>query len=545
MRPFILARRCALVIGTCCITAAAVAQGTVLVKDIQPGWQGGEPEFMGVLNDKVIFAADDGEHGTEPWVSDGTTDGTFMLHDIADGWLIFSSNPRSGFVYNGHLYFFARTGTDYFYDLWRTDGTVAGTEHFLDIYPGQGDVEASIAPDDFAVLGGYLYFPDAHPTHQNLCGLWRTDGTTAGTELVTGFHDITRRGPTPLEVFDDHLYFSIQWSEINGEYLCRVDVGGTIDTLHAALGGAGHIYYPTAAANGLYFFSENVSYGRQLFWTDGTLEGTHMISAFDGTYGPAGFSSSLDHSWYYLDGDTLLFTAEGDGSGFELWRSDGTVAGPTLFMDVLPGPSSGMPMNFYRMNDRIFFSAFTSSGQDTSAVYVSDGTAEGTLPLFKLAFTEIYGAPGNELYMAANPPRQVYLSHGGVNDTLRITGPEEGFACCFLLKEVIRAPAGYFISGFAEGIGQELFFHGPDVGIASHQRLPFHGVHPVPATDRLFVDADAPSIVRVRNAMGAEVLGPRTLAYGAAVDVSALPDGLYIITGVTDGCSWSARFVKQ
>ena len=90
-----------------CMIVWTFAQGTMLVKDIWPGAIGGLPVFIGVVNNKVIFHAQDGQHGAEPWVSDGTEAGTFLLHDIMDDAPNTSSFPKPGINYNGYLYFFA------------------------------------------------------------------------------------------------------------------------------------------------------------------------------------------------------------------------------------------------------------------------------------------------------------------------------------------------------------------------------------------------------------------------------------------------------
>ena len=85
----------------------------VLVKDINPRNSGGynyesTPRDLIQLNDKLYFRADDGETGTELWVSDGTTEGTQLVADI---------NPGSGYSspdylieLNDKLYFSANDG---------------------------------------------------------------------------------------------------------------------------------------------------------------------------------------------------------------------------------------------------------------------------------------------------------------------------------------------------------------------------------------------------------------------------------------------------
>ncbi|MEB3831575.1 ELWxxDGT repeat protein, partial [Phormidium sp. CCY1219] len=67
---------------------------------------------------------DDGTNGFELWKSDGTAAGTVLVKDIRSG--SGSSNPSNLTNINGTLYFGADDGTNGF-ELWKSDGTAAGT----------------------------------------------------------------------------------------------------------------------------------------------------------------------------------------------------------------------------------------------------------------------------------------------------------------------------------------------------------------------------------------------------------------------------------
>ena len=111
--------------------------GTLLVKDIIPG--GGDSCYAGCdyieltnVNGTLFFRADDGVYGEELWVSDGTPDGTVMVKDINPGWD--SSYPDELTNVNGMLFFSAQG--DFGESLWKSDGTAEGTVLVKDIYPG-------------------------------------------------------------------------------------------------------------------------------------------------------------------------------------------------------------------------------------------------------------------------------------------------------------------------------------------------------------------------------------------------------------------------
>jgi ELWxxDGT repeat protein len=57
----------------------------------------------------VVFAADDRVHGVEPWISDGTPEGTVLLADVAPGPA--SSSPEGFTPVRNRIYFSADDGT--------------------------------------------------------------------------------------------------------------------------------------------------------------------------------------------------------------------------------------------------------------------------------------------------------------------------------------------------------------------------------------------------------------------------------------------------
>ena len=91
--------------------------------------QGINPSYFFPCNGKAFFFYSDGvsASGYEPWVTDGTAAGTFMIKDINPG--------SSNFCHNNKVYFGADNGTNG-NELWVSDGTAAGTTLVKDIKPG-------------------------------------------------------------------------------------------------------------------------------------------------------------------------------------------------------------------------------------------------------------------------------------------------------------------------------------------------------------------------------------------------------------------------
>ena len=92
-------------------------------------------------------------------------------------------------------------------ELWRTDGTAAGTTLVKDIDPGPtggDDVLVSYQPT-IAAVGDHLYFTAQHAASG--VELWRTDGTEAGTELVRDLHPTESSYPHGLSAVQGSLLY--------------------------------------------------------------------------------------------------------------------------------------------------------------------------------------------------------------------------------------------------------------------------------------------------------------------------------------------------
>ncbi|MFO0820937.1 MAG: Ig-like domain-containing protein [Pirellulales bacterium] len=358
---------------------------TLLLKDINSGSSSSSPQSFTSLGDKIVFTADGGSSfGRELYVTDGTAANTSLLKDINSGSQT-SSPQLFASLGNGKALFTADAGSGLGRELYVTDGTTAGTILVKDIYPGS----QSSSPQLFATLGnGKAIFSADDGSHDR--EVWVTDGTTAGTFLLKDIGNNSDSLRTPsffgnlgngkvLFTADDSTTGREVWvtdGTTSGTFLLKdILPGSNNDSLRKPL-------FLGSLGNGkVLFTAEDNTNGREVWVTDGTTSGTFLLkdilpgSNNDSLRAPTFFSS--------LGDGKALFLAEDNVNGREVWVTDGTTAGTLLLKDILPGSSTDSlrtPTFLGKLGaDKVLFTAVDNvNGRE---VWVTDGTTVGTFLL--------------------------------------------------------------------------------------------------------------------------------------------------------------------
>jgi ELWxxDGT repeat protein len=328
--------------------------GTVLVKDIFSGGVGSGPSRMAAIGNTLYFSATGSEaSGRELWKTDGTDAGTTLVKDIFPGKP--SSSPANLTPIGNTLYFFADDGVNG-RELWKSDGTATGTVFMKDLHTGSTDfrqpkydeygvpngytiqrIPNYSEPVGFASMRGLVYFAILPAVYvqgglfRYDPQLWKTDGTTAGTELI-----LNRGGLSPIAL-GDAVYVSANFSD-RGWELCKSDgtSAGTVLVKDINVGGANASPHElTAVGSGLYFSATNAANGRELWQTDGTAAGTVLVKDIR--------SGSLDSSPASLTavGNTLYFSADDGVNGRGLWVLQTAATPPSAPTALVGTPGNG------------------------------------------------------------------------------------------------------------------------------------------------------------------------------------------------------------
>ena len=334
-----------------------------------------------------------------------------------------------------------------------TDGTVAGTS----VIKPNAAADQFYARDEMASLGNSaLFVAGSDPTTDVTFGtqLWQTDGTAGGTSVVltlpnnatysadtgwsgdAGIFDLTSVGSRAVFIYSDGSSFDPGsyelWSSdgtaagtfrlpvdasyidgaatVGGQTLLATSQGlvstdGTVagtSVLKTLVPNGYQIIDLVQVAGGAAFVASQVEGGQfdqQLWWTDGTGAGTHLVRDFP--------DPSTDIADLTPFGDKLLFTvglSTGEGT---VWSTDGTPAGTTALPSLQYPSDTTSPVV---AGGHVY--TYSSSG-----LSVSDGTEAGTTSLASreqgVLPTPFMAPLGDKLLFTAQEPTGLFYDGGG------------------------------------------------------------------------------------------------------------------------------------
>ncbi len=236
------------------INPGTASSGAIILPDLSALLSGGSGDIhTSLFNGKIFFIANDGTHGTELWITDGTDAGTQMVKDINPGADSSIGGNISWFYTSTALYFAATDGSTG-NELYKTDGTTAGTSMVEDINPGSASSNPMFL---FMYVNSHIF-------------LTAMDGTSAGTN----FYVLNDEVVLPVSLLDFAAAFN----------------GKTVD-----------LKWSTAAETNTKNFSVQRSYDAAHFQTIGTVNAAgNSVTTKDYGYNDASSLNGSSTIYYRL-----------------------------------------------------------------------------------------------------------------------------------------------------------------------------------------------------------------------------------------------------
>ena len=235
-----------------------------------------------VFGAEVLFRGIDTSDASGLWTTNGSAAGTHEVTGIA-GADSTGINPTGITVLNSTTALFNGANAAGHLGLWTTNGTGGGTQELTSI---AGASASGLNPTDITVFNGEALFNGVDSG--GLSGLWVTNGGSSGTHELTGITGAATTGsgldPTDMTVFGSEVLFSgLDANGLTGLWVTDGTAGGTHEVFAEQATSASDPLGldPTdlTVFNGEVFFNGYNQFGRKQLWeTDGTAGGTHMLT---------------------------------------------------------------------------------------------------------------------------------------------------------------------------------------------------------------------------------------------------------------------------
>ncbi|HEX8820065.1 MAG TPA: ELWxxDGT repeat protein [Archangium sp.] len=400
--------------------------GTVLVKDLDT--HPASSAFKALAFKGSLLLSGGGATSSGVWRSDGSSAGTSLIHPRV---------PLELMELEATLLF---AFSD---ELWRSDGTATGASRLKALTP-------SLNPKVMRKAHGLAYFPDfgqeADGGLPTAIWTWRSDGTVEGTfPLIRnqGVRDVAELPGTTL-ISDFYLWRTDGAVAGSTPLLDRENLEYPPEHRDRGLRGMGML-------NGVALFTGINGAGRGLWRSDGTREGSFMLTPF-----------LLEPFWRPIDinmeivGGQALFSGDGKLPGDGLWITDGTREGTCLFKDFLQGPGGGVPSDLRALGSRLLFNAYDEvHGREP---WVSEGTPERTVMLADIA----PGALGSNPTMLEHVNGKLFFTADDGTHGRELWKSDGTLAGTVLAGDIRPGPGGSNPEAPALAVGDRFYFLADD-----------------------------------------------------------------------------------
>jgi ELWxxDGT repeat protein len=373
-------------------------------------------------NGLLYFNADDGEHGLELWVTDGTHNGMKLLRDINPN---DDSNPVIvSTELDDILLFVARDNNRI--GLWATDGTEEGTKFlkYLDFNfsSSYGIVNSYY---NYIKFKDEVYFVASIPKESNF-ELWKTDGTPEGTVIVKDLQSQKMSKPNGLLLLNDKLFFQVYNSKNDISEIWSTDgtKENSLKLLDTVTMVPNNYVYSLKDFHERIFIVDTANNQKVLWSTDGTSDGTipltNNLNEFE-----------LNMRTFALLGTRLYFTGRFSNGELVLFTSDGTQEGTKRLQTLSENINAELRLftPFKKVEQNFYFSILEGGNH---WLWTSTGTSESTIKItesLKDLNSEKFIEDGTTAYFVATDDehgKELWVSDGTKDGTHIVKDIVEG-----------------------------------------------------------------------------------------------------------------------
>jgi ELWxxDGT repeat protein len=280
----------------------------------------------------------------ELWRTDGTPAGTVKIMDMRQGFEMEGVGDKLFFV----------SIADYGWGLYVTSGAPETTT-LLD-----GSVDSN-TPVGLTNVNGTLYYFNDYGE------LWKSDGTEAGTMMVRDFNRILS-----ITNVAGKAFITVETATAGLE-LWRTNATGAVIRVKVIRAGTGNYpskFYPTAVIGNVYYFvAEDGVHGNEIWRSDGTDRGTYMVvdrnTVDEAAVDEYGYEYDIES--FTVFNNKLYYSAKDSEGNWAFWSA----ATNAKLGDIDPVMSSAV------LGTQMYLFVHDYYSHDIR-VYISDATEAGT-----------------------------------------------------------------------------------------------------------------------------------------------------------------------